>query len=200
MTSGGKREGAGRPATGVIPTVVVRVNAELVPIIKAIKDSHKQGSMDYVSEFHKLVADMDNLGNRLPVTSIQSALVETDLQNKVDSLLAALEIRTIERDKVTQELSHLRPEASRQSETIAEQKQELKQLRAKLNRLNDPVLGDGRYDGSIPLSVAMVHSKVSAKQAAELTKEAKVVFNIAIGEKLTKDQNMKLYNWIMDEV
>jgi len=196
MTSGGKREGAGRPATGVIPTVVVRVNAELAPIIKAIKDSHKQGSMDYVSEFHKLVADMDNLGNRLPVTSIQ----ETDLQNEAGRLLEALKIRTTERDAATQELSHLRPEASRQSKIIAEQKQELKQLRAKLNRLNDPVLGDGRYDGSIPLSVAMVHSKASAKQAAELTKEAKVVFNIAIGEKLTKDQNMKLYNWIMDEV
>jgi len=196
MTSGGKREGAGRPATGVIPTVVVRVNAELVPIIKAIKDSHKQGSMDYVGEFHKLVADMDNLGNRLPVTSIQ----ETDLQNEAGRLLEALKIRTTERDAATQELSHLRPEASRQSETIAEQKQELKQLRAKLNRLNDPVLGDGRYDGSIPLSVAMVHSKASAKQAAELTKEAKVVFNISVGEKLTQDQNMKLYNWIMNKV
>jgi len=143
-------------------------------------------------------------GNRVAVIDDQVGELRHEIE-RVDGLrqqaVRANEPLIVERDKAVQELSHLRPEASRQSETIAEQKQELKQLRAKIRRLNDPVLGDGRYDGSIPLAVALkMNSRVSDKEAEELTRQAKKVFNIAKGEKLSPDQNMKLYNWIIDKV
>jgi len=86
---GGKREGAGRPVIGAKDTSVIRVDAVLVPVVKAIKGHYSNnGTLDYIEAFRKVVT-----GNQSAATCLQDR-AEANLE-----LMKDLHSRTLAEQK-----------------------------------------------------------------------------------------------------
>ena len=94
-TRGGKRAGAGRPATGVSDTKVVRIDTALAPVVSAIKEHYSNnGTLDYIDVFRNIVT-----GNQTEITCAQER-AEANLE-----LMEGLHSRTlVEQKKLKQSL------------------------------------------------------------------------------------------------
>jgi len=166
---GGKREGAGRHKE-LNPKLskVVRVDVVLIPVIDAVKERFK--SKDTTSQLLDRINVTDNhkdngelLADRVNVTNNHN-----DLSDLVDRLKQAIDANAplvSQRDKALAELHHTKDSLRSSKGSIASRNDEIKRLKAQLRKYTAPILGEGEYDGSldITLAVDILRSNLSLK-------------------------------------
>jgi len=156
----------------------------------------------------KLLAKVKRLEDKLSRLK-QASLITPDIAPAEGSnLLKHNAVLVSERDKAKAKVLKLESTLTSKERVIDDFKIENKQLKEKLRKAESPVLGEGVYDGAIPLAVAVRLlslqkrgvTKDSNKQST-LRKEARV--RAGYGEvsesKLTKIQRVEIYNLIKTE-
>ena len=197
---GGKREGAGRPSTGVNDTVVIRVDSDLKPLVDEIKAAFKKS------------------GIVLSVTSNQDSVTSNQaLQAKYDALLAkyakevaSLTIKAEGRDDNTllAENDDLKKQAIALKATVDLKQAEIDSLKGLKVKAVESVkkgkaLNKADYDGiaplAKPLSKLIGYGVSNDKKSKEVTAKIKSDLGITSkARKLPPNINQQIYSHLVE--